>query len=403
MSRPAILVLNAGSSSLKFALFDLQPDRLEARQPEALNAELRGKIDGIGTEHARLQITAQAQRQQRVLSDGEGDTHLAAIGLLMTTLDQLLDGIDIVAVGHRVVHGGSRFIAPVHLNAAIVETLEKLVPLAPLHQPHNIAVIRAALAALPAVPQFGCFDTAFHHSHDTVVDLFALPYSMYSAGIRRYGFHGLSYEYIAQALTQQAPTLAAARVVVAHLGNGASLCALHNGRSVDSTMGFSALDGLPMGTRCGQLDPGVILYLLREQGLGVEELEELLYHRAGLYGISGRSGDMRDLLQAEASEPRARLAVDYFVFRVAREIAAQCASLGGIDGLVFTAGIGENAPEIRARICERLQWLGVRLDERANTVGESCISTQDSPVPVWMLPTNEELMIATHTRDLLGL
>jgi acetate kinase len=395
MSERAILVLNAGSSSIKFALFALRGDTLERR--------LRGKIDGIGTAHALLQVDDRDQRLQRTLGPGEGDNHRAATELLMGTLRTLLDGIEIAAVGHRVVHGGSRFTAPTALTETTLTTLEKLVPLAPLHQPHNVAVIRAAITALPEAVQIGCFDTAFHRSHEIVADLFALPWSMYSAGICRYGFHGLSYEYIAEALTERAPALAASRVVVAHLGNGSSLCALRNGRSVDSTMGFSALDGLPMGTRCGQLDPGVLLYLLREQGLNVEELEQLLYHRSGLYGISGRSGDMRDLLQAENDEPRARIAVDYFVFRAAREIAAQCAALGGIDGLVFTAGIGENAPVIRQRICEKLQWLGVHLDERANSSAReaSCISMADSPVSVWMIPTNEELMIAKHTRSLL--
>ncbi len=387
MNEPALLVLNAGSSSIKFSLFSTANGALDAR--------LGGKIDGIGTEHARLQIRQNGQPFQRALDADEGRSHQAGIDLLMAALPELCNGTDIAAIGHRIVHGGTRFTAPTMLNDAVLAALEKLVPLAPLHQPHNLAVIRAVAKTLPQVPQIGCFDTAFHRDHDTVAELFALPWSMYTAGVRRYGFHGLSYEYIASALPTLAPSIASGRVVVAHLGNGASLCALDNGRSVDSTMGFSALDGLPMGTRCGQLDPGVILYLLREQRLDVDELENLLYHRSGLLGISGVSGDMRDLLQS--TDPRAALAIDYYVFRIAREIAALTATLGGLDGLVFTAGIGENSAQIRQRICARLQWLGVHVDAKANDAGHACITTGGSTVSAWVIPTNEELMIARHT------
>lgn len=392
MSRRAILVLNAGSSSIKFSLFALNG--------AALDLALSGQVEGIGTAHSRLRINREGERQQRDLGADEGGSHTAAIALLLEAVAQHGDSDAIIAVGHRVVHGGTRFTAPIRLNDATLKTLEKLDPLAPLHQPHNLAAIQAALVALPDVPQIGCFDTAFHSNHSAVAELFALPYSMYTAGIRRFGFHGLSYEYIASVLPVLAPEIADGRVVVAHLGNGASLCALEKGRSVDSTMGFSALDGLPMGTRCGQLDPGVILYLLREQGLDVDELEQLLYHRSGLLGISGVSSDMRDLLQSE--QPRAALAIDYYVFRVAREVAALTATLGGLDGLVFTAGIGENSAEIRRRVCERLAWLGIVLDAQANEVGSPCISTANSPVSAWTLPTNEALMIAIHTRELLG-
>ncbi len=392
MSARSILVLNAGSSSIKFSLFGIKDDG-------ALDLDLNGKIDGIGTAHARLQIHHPERGAQRALDEREGGSHQAAIALLTALLPELCGGAAIAAVGHRIVHGGTRFTAPIYLNESVLTALDKLVPLAPLHQPHNLAVARAIAAALPDVPQFGCFDTAFHRGHDAVVELFALPWSMYEAGICRYGFHGLSYEYIASALPTLAPAIAGRRVIVAHLGNGASLCALDGGRSVDSTMGFSALDGVPMGTRCGQLDPGVILYLLREHGLDADELEQLLYHRSGLLGLSGLSGDMRDLLQSDA--PRAKLALDYYVFRIAREIAALTSTLGGLDGLVFTAGIGENSAGIRGRLCERLGWLGVRLDAAANTGNEPCISAPESAVSVWALPTDEERVIAAHTLALL--
>jgi acetate kinase len=307
----------------------------------------------------------------------------------------------VAAVGHRVVHGGAEHSRPILVDDAVLAKLEKFVPLAPLHQPHNLSAIRAAQQALPGVPQVACFDTAFHRGHEPVAELFALPYELYEAGVRRYGFHGLSYEYIAGALPQTAPAIAAGRVVVAHLGSGASLCALKGGRSVDSTMGFTALDGLPMGTRTGQLDPGVVLYLMQERSMTVKEVEALLYKQSGLLGISGVSNDMRDLLASKA--PRAKLAVDYFVFRVARETAALASVLGGLDGIVFTAGIGERSAEIRRRVCESLGWLGVDLDTAANERSGPRLSRDGSKVSAWVVPTNEELMIARHARALLRL
>jgi acetate kinase len=299
------------------------------------------------------------------------------------------------------VHGGTRYAQPIAVDEKVLADLEVLVPLAPLHQPHNLAAIDAAAHALPGIPQVACFDTAFHRGHEQVSELYALPYEMYEAGIRRYGFHGLSYEYIAGQLPTVAPALAGGRVVVAHLGSGASMCGLHAGRSVDSTMGFTALDGLPMGTRTGQLDPGVTLFLLQSRGYSAADLEALFYKKSGLLGISGVSNDMRDLLASE--KPRARLAIDHFVHRIAREAGALAASLGGIDGFVFTAGIGERSAPIRARVAERLRWLGLEFDAEANERGGPCISRPGSRVSCWVVPTNEELMIARHTARLVGL
>ena len=324
-----------------------------------------------------------------------------ALSVLAQAIGARAGTLDLAAVGHRVVHGGAEHSRPLVVDDAALAKLEQFVPLAPLHQPHNLAAIRAASAALPGVPQVACFDTAFHRGHEPVAELFALPYDLYQAGVRRYGFHGLSYEYIAAALPEAAPEIASSRVVVAHLGSGASLCGLKGGRSVDSTMGFTALDGLPMGTRTGQLDPGVVLYLMQERGLTAKDLEALLYKKSGLLGISGVSNDMRDLLASK--EPRARLAVDYFVFRVARETAALACALGGLDGVVFTAGIGERSTEIRRRVCEQLAWLGVELDPAANERGGPRISRAGAKVSAWVVPTNEELMIARHARALLKL
>jgi len=299
-----------------------------------------------------------------------------------------------VAVGHRVVHGGPGYTSPVAVDDAVLAALEGLVPLAPLHQPQNLAPIRAIRERFPGIQNVACFDTAFHRTHGEVADRYALPEPLYREGVRRYGLHGLSYEFIARTLPRVAPEIAGGAVVVAHLGSGASMCAMRGGRSIDSTMGFSALDGLPMGTRCGQLDPGVLLYLLRK-GNGVEALERLLYHDSGLLGLSGFSNDVRDLLAS--GDPGARLALDYFVYRAGREIASLAGALGGIDALVFTAGIGENSPEMRARICARLEWLGIRLDTDANRHGGPRISNPQSPVSAWVIPTDEERMIAEHT------
>lgn len=393
MSGRALLVLNAGSSSIKFCVYHLADTNLEAG--------LRGQIEGIGTPHPQLTVRENGSKRERALSTAEAGTPQAATALLAQAIAQRSAELEIVAIGHRIVHGGTRYSAPVRIDDTVLTYLDTLSPLAPLHQPHNLAVIRAVAHELPGVQQVGCFDTAFHQGHDTVTEMFALPYAMYEAGVRRYGFHGLSYEYIAGVFPTLAPTIAGKRVIAAHLGNGASLCALSGGRSVDSTMGFSALDGLPMGTRCGQLDPGVILYLLREHGTTLSDLESLFYKQSGLLGISGISADMRDLLASDA--PRAQLAIDYFVFHIAREVAALSATLGGLDALIFSGGIGENSTEIRQRICARLNWLGITLDEEANMAGTGCITTAEATTSAWVIPTNEELMIARHTQQLLAL
>ena len=310
-------------------------------------------------------------------------------------------GSRVLGVGHRVVHGGSRFKGPTILNADVMRELYQLVPLAPLHQPYNLAAIEAVFERLPGIPQVACFDTSFHRGQPPVAELVPFPLELRQQGLQRYGFHGLSYEYIASVLPEVAPEIARGRVIVAHLGSGASLCALKEGKSFDSTLGFTALDGLCMGTRPGSLDPGVVLHLFQGLKLSAKKVETLLYKKSGLLGISGISNDMRDLLGR--SEPAARLAVDYFVYRVAKEIGALTAVLGGIDALVFTAGIGENSPEIRRRISEASAWLGIEIDEAANTRRLSKISTSSSKIPVWVIPTNEELMIARHTGALLGL
>jgi acetate kinase len=307
----------------------------------------------------------------------------------------------VLAVGHRVVHGGTRFAAPAVVTPTVLDELRQLVPLAPLHQPYNLAAIEAVMERLPGVPQVACFDTSFHRGVTAVAELVPLPAEIRESGVRRYGFHGLSYEYIASVLPTVAPGIADGRVIVAHLGSGASLCALRGRKSVDHTLGFTALDGLCMGTRPGALDPGVVLYLVQGLGLSAKEVEAVLYKQSGLLGISGISNDMRVLLGSE--QPAARLAVDYFVYRIAKEIGALTAVLGGIDGLVFTAGIGENAAEIRRRVCEASAWLGIELDEDANARRGPRISREGSRVSAWVIPTNEELMIARHTGTLLGL
>jgi acetate kinase len=385
----SILVVNAGSSSLKFSLFRLGGS-------ESLQLAARGQIDGVGT---RPRMSAKDALGETLV---ERDYSVAEVGgvpdairLDGAWLREQFPGEPLRAMGHRVVHGGADYTQPVLVDDAVFAALEQLIPLAPLHQPHNLAAIRAVRATQPMLPQIACFDTAFHRSHLQLADLYALPWNYYEAGVRRYGFHGLSYEYIAAALPQIAPELAEGRVIVAHLGSGASLCALHAGRSMDSTMGFSPLDGLPMGTRPGALDPGVLLHLINQHGMSGADLERLLYKQSGLLGLSGISSDMRVLL--ESSEPRARLAVDYFVHHVAKQIGALAAVLGGLDGMVFTAGIGEHAPAIRARILDACAWLGATIDTRANAHGGPRISAADSAVSAWVIPTNEELMIARHT------
>jgi acetate kinase len=388
------LVLNAGSSSLKFCVY---------RRPsaESWRLEARGQIEAIGTsprlsaEDERGETLADEQLESTV-RDGRG-----ALDALATWLRSRYGGSRVLGVGHRVVHGGARFAGPTIVSREVLAELYELVPLAPLHQPHNLAAIEAVFDRLPDVPQVACFDTSFHRGRPAVAELIPLPRDVRKSGLQRYGFHGLSYEYIASVLPEVAPEIAGRRVVVAHLGSGASLCALKDGRSVDSTMGFTALDGLCMGTRPGALDPGALLYLFQSLGLTVEDVEAMLYKRSGLLGISGVGSDMRALLASDDED--ARLAVDYFVYRAAKEIAALAAVLGGIDALVFTAGIGEKSPEIRRRICEACRWLGVELDAEANTGKGPRISTPESAVSAWVIPTNEELMIARHTGSLLGL
>ena len=388
------LVLNAGSSSLKFCVFQ-RPDAKEWQ------TAARGQIEGIGTS-PRLSVK---DSQGVLLANNDLGAAVkngnAAIDALASWLRSKWGGARVLGVGHRVVHGGARFSQPVILTRQILSDLSELIPLAPLHQPYNLAAIAAVFDRLPDVPQVACFDTGFHSSYSRVAKLVPLPKSICDSGLQRYGFHGLSYEYIAAVLPKVAPEIAKRRVIVAHLGSGASLCALKEGKSVDSTLGFTALDGLCMGTRPGALDPGVVLYLFQNLGLTPKEVETILYKQSGLMGISGISNDMRDLLSRREGE--AQLAVDYFIYRAAKEIGSLAAVLGGIDGLVFTAGIGENSPEIRLRICQASTWLGVELDVQANANGGPRISTRGSKVAVWVVPTNEELMIAQHTWSLLGL
>ncbi len=393
MSR-AILVLNAGSSSIKFTIFDYESAELSVR--------FEGQIEGIGT-RPRFKIYTGAgtvAHEAAWENPPLGRGHAYALERLADWLDPQLPEEGLIGVGHRVVHGGAKYSAPVLLNDQVLHELEAFVPLAPLHQPANLAGIAAAMDFLPGVPNVACFDTAFHRTHPFVADRFAIPTEFYAEGVRRYGFHGLSYEYIAYALPKLAPSLAQGRVVVAHLGNGASMCAIKAGRSMDSTMGFTALDGLPMGTRCGQIDPGVLLYLMQEKGMGARQIEELLYKRSGLLGLSGVSNDMRAL--SESDDPRAAETIDYFVYRIIRETGALTAALGGLDGLIFTAGIGENAIELRRRVCQGLEWLGLRLDAEANARHGPRISRDDSSVAVYVFPTHEERMIAMHTLRILG-
>ncbi len=388
-----IAVLNAGSSSLKFSVFD--PANTD------LKLAAKGQIEGIITgprfiaRDAEGAVLAEAQWE----ADPTGDGHGEAFEFLRAWFRQRAADAKLMAVGHRVAHGGPAYAAPVLIDDAVLEALEALVPLVPLHQPHNLKLIRVIAKAQPDLPQVACFDTAFHRGHPQAADRFGLPDELYASGVRRYGFHGLSYEYIARRLKEVAPDIANGRVVVAHLGSGASMCAIKGGKSLDTTMSFSALDGLPMGTRCGSLDPGVLLYLMREKHMGVDKIEDLLYKESGLLGISGISNDLRDLLGSP--EPRAVEAIDYFVYRIGQELGALAATLGGLDALVFTAGIGEHSPEIRQCVCQDAAWLGIELDEGANEAGRQCISRPGTFPSVWVIPTDEERMIALHTLRLV--
>jgi len=387
------LVLNAGSSSLKFSVY---------RRPasSAWGLDARGQIDGIGTSPRFTATDGAGVRIEADRTVSGGDTH-GAFDALGAWLRTRYDSARVLGVGHRVVHGGARYARPTIVTPEILADLRALTPLAPLHQPYNLAAIDAVAERLPGVPQVACFDTSFHRGQPAVAELVPLPHELCRDGIQRYGFHGLSYEYIASVLPQVAPEIAGGRVIVAHLGSGASLCAMKNGKSVDSTLGFTALDGLCMGTRPGAVDPGVILHLFQTLKLSAKEVETILYKQSGLLGISGISNDMRVLLGS--AEPGARRAVEYFVYRAAKEIGALAAVLNGIDGLVFTAGIGENSAEVRRRICDASAWLGIDLDGDANERKGPRISRIGSRVSAWVIPTNEELMIARHTGALLGL
>jgi len=392
----AVLTLNAGSSSIKFSLFEVGGPA--SRSPRPMS---RGQVEGIGSapHFVARDLAGVLLAEQRWPDPNQAFASLleAVIGWAEGHL-----GADrLIAVGHRVVHGGADHYRPERVTAELLDVLDRLTPLAPLHELHNLAPIRAIAAARPSLLQVACFDTAFHHTLPEVATRFALPREYEQSGVRRYGFHGLSYEYIAGRLREVAPDLAKGRVIAAHLGNGASLCAMQNGRSVDTTMGFTALDGLVMGTRSGTLDPGVILYLQQERGLSVKQVETLLYEQSGLLGVSGGlASDMRTLLASD--DPRAKEAIELFVYRIAREIGALTSTLGGLDGLVFTAGIGEHAPEIREMVCARLGWLAIALDAEANRRDATMISTSESRVIVRVIPTDEEAMIVRHTLNIAG-
>jgi acetate kinase len=387
-----VLVVNAGSSSVKFQIFAVEGEGKIQRQ-------IKGQMDGIGS-RPRLRASGangdpMADRAYPIEAVADVPAAMAIAGAWLR--DELR--ISPMAVGHRVVHGGPDYDRPVLIDHGVVSRLERYVALAPLHQPHNLAPIRSLLANFPTLPQVACFDTAFHRTHGTVADYYAIPYQLHAEGVRRYGFHGLSYEYVAKTLSQIAPDIAKGRVIVAHLGSGASMCALKGGRSAESTMGFTALDGLPMGTRPGQIDPGVVLYLISEKGMSASKVQNFLYRDCGLKGLSGVSNDMREL---EASEDaNAKLAIEYFVYRIGLNAGMLAAALQGLDAFVFTAGIGENSAGIRARIVEQLAWLGVVLDPVANSSHARLISRSDSRIPVYVIPTDEELMIAQHTLSLL--
>ncbi len=387
-----ILTINAGSSSLKFALFEQDTELVEA---------VRGQIEGLGTATPHLQATLKVGTTvDERLDRARAADHETALGVVLGVLRPAIGGAAIEAVGHRIVHGGLEFAQPTVVDEDVLRRLAALTPLAPLHQPHNLSGVRAAHLAFPEALQVACFDTAFHRSHPWVNDTYALPREFYNEGVRRYGFHGLSYEYVIARIREIAPVYEQGRIVVMHLGNGASMCAIRDGQSVGSSMGFTALDGLPMGTRCGQLDPGVVLYLLQEKGMSSEEITDLLYNRSGLKGLSGLSQDMRDL--EGAATPEAAQAIDYFVDRSRRELGAMAAVLSGIDAVVFCGGIGEHAWRIRQRVCQGFEWLGIELDDARNRAAGAVISSSRSRVGVLVVNTDEEMMIARHTAKLLA-
>jgi acetate kinase len=389
----AVLVINAGSSSVKFQIFGID-------HVAKLTRLVKGQMDGIGT---RPRLRAEGN-DQAILINREYPRQAVpdVAAAIQKTAGWLREqqSLELVAIGHRVVHGGPEYDQPVLLDQGVLERLERYVPLAPLHQPNNLAPIRSLLASRPELPQIACFDTAFHRGHGATADHYAIPAQFYAEGVRRYGFHGLSYEYVADRLREVAPDVAKKRVIIAHLGSGASMCALSNSRSIESTMGFTALDGLPMGTRPGQIDPGVVLFLISEKNMTHTEVQDLLYRESGLKGLSGISNDIRDL--ADSKDPRAAFAIDYFVYRVGLSAGMLAGALGGLDAFVFTAGIGENSSMMRARISEKLNWLGARLDPAANAAGRGLISERGSQVELYVIPTDEELMIARHTLAILS-
>jgi acetate kinase len=388
-----IAVLNAGSSSLKFAVFDGE------------TMLRRGQIDRIGSAASsappRLSIAGD-ERTEAITTEVAAHNHEAALEVLLEWFRKLFGDAQLVGVGHRVVHGGAAFRTAVRVTDDVIAQLEALIPLAPLHEPHNLVPIKAIRKRAPDLPQVACFDTAFHSDQSSLEQMFALPRELFAKGVRRYGFHGLSYEYIASRLPDINPQAAQGRTIVCHLGNGASMCAMRAGRSMASTMGFTALDGLPMGTRCGDIDPGVLLYLLQQEHMSPKEVNDLLYYRSGLLGLSGVSSDMRDL-EASAA-PEAAETIDYFCYRIAREIGSLSAVLGGLDAVVFTGGIGEHAPAVRAKVAERTAWLGMHLDSERNAAakGETAIHSAESRVAVLVVPTNEELVIARHVAQILS-
>jgi len=387
-----ILVVNAGSSSIKFQLFS-------ASAGDQLQRRLKGQIEGIGV---RPRLVAKDVKGEILVDKAWPVADVADVPAALSKVVEFLReeiGTLPTAVGHRVVHGGPDYSEPILIDDAVLERLQAFAPLAPLHQPNNLGPIRTLRQRQPQLPQIACFDTAFHRGHPDVADRYALPEQFYQEGVRRYGFHGLSYEYIASQLPKLAPDIAQGHVVVAHLGSGASMCAMQAGKSMESTMGFTALDGLPMGARPGQLDAGIVLYLVAEKGMSAKEIERLFYHDSGLKGLSGISNDVRDLLAS--SDPRAKRALDYFVYRIALFTGMLAAAMGGIDGFVFTAGIGENAPVIREAVAQRLTWLGLELDPEANAKGTGRISAKGSRVACYVIPTDEELMIARHTLRVL--
>jgi acetate kinase len=389
-----VLTINAGSSSVKFAVFAFEGGELDELA--------RGQVDGLGAQAKFAAKRTSGAKTQFALDPGQGAAdHRAGMKAILSWLsdEKLVDNV--VAVGHRVLHGGRDLTKPARVDDALIATLRTVIPLGELHEPFNILGIEAAIEAFPGVPQVACFDTAFHRAQPFVADVYGLPRSYYDEGVRRYGFHGLSYEYIARQLKRVAPEIAAGRVVVAHLGNGSSLCAIRNGRAAATTMGMTPLDGVPMGTRSGQIDPGVLFYLMKVKGMSPLEVSDLIHHNSGLKGLSGISQDMREL---EASDsPSAKEAIDYFVYRIRREIGSLAAALDGLDAIVFTGGIGENSPRTRSEVLTGMEWLGVRLDKAANAANAQRISTPDSKTTAFVLKTNEERMIAGHAVAIAGL